>query len=173
MTVLVAYATRNGSTREIAEWIGDELRAGGSAVDVRAVTEVADLAGYQAVILGSCLYLGGWHVDARRFAHRFAGDLARRPTWLFSSGPLDRSAEQAEVPPVQQAATVQRVVRARGHVTFGGRLSDDAHGWIGVLTHRMLIADRGDDFRNQERVRRWARAVGAELRQIDLHLPRH
>jgi menaquinone-dependent protoporphyrinogen oxidase len=164
MTVLVAYATRNGSTREIAEWIADELRVGGLDVEVCPAAQVADVAGYAAVILGGSVYLAGWHVDARRFAHRFAGALAGRPVWLFSSGPLDRSAEQGELPPVPQAQAAVRALSARGHVTFGGRLSDDAHGWIGVVAHRMAAAGLRGDFRNPTRVRAWARVVGAQIK---------
>jgi len=121
MTVLIAYATMNGSTGEIAEWIGTELRAGGLAVDVRPAAEVTGVDEYEAVILGAAMYMAGWHPDARRFAYRFADVLARRPVWLFSSGPLDTSAEEAELPPGPQAAAVLRRLNARGHITFGGK----------------------------------------------------
>src|SRR3982751_2220686 len=98
MRILVAYGTTSGSTGEIAEWIGEELRAG-FAVDVRPAGEVQDLDGYDAVVLGAAVYMAGWHQDARRFAHRFADELVRRPVWLFSSGPLDASAERTDVAP--------------------------------------------------------------------------
>jgi menaquinone-dependent protoporphyrinogen oxidase len=164
MTVLVAYGTTNGSTGEIARWIGAELAAAGLVAEVRPAHEVRDVDGYEAVILGAAVYMAGWHRDARAFAHRFAGQLAPRPVWLFSSGPLDRSAEEGEVPPSPQAESAMHALQGRGHVTFGGRVSPDAHGWLGVIARRIINEGHGGDFRNPERVRTWARQVAAQIR---------
>jgi menaquinone-dependent protoporphyrinogen oxidase len=164
MTVLVAYGTTNGATGEIARWIGAELVAAGLAAEVRPAAEVHDVNGYEAVVLGAAVYMAGWHRDARAFAHRFAGQLAARPVWLFSSGPLDRSAEEGEVPPSPQAETALHALQGRGHVTFGGRLSPDAHGWMGFVARRMAGEGHGGDFRNPERVRAWTRRIAVEIR---------
>jgi menaquinone-dependent protoporphyrinogen oxidase len=163
MRVLVAYGTTGGSTGEIAEWIGAELGAAGFTVDVRPAADVADVDGYDAVVLGAAVYMSGWHKETRRFAHRFADELVRRPVWLFSSGPLDASAEQSDLAPVPQAESAIHALRARGHITFGGRLSEEAHGWLGLIARRMTHEGHGGDFRNPERVRTWARGVAAEL----------
>ena len=163
MAVLVAYATMNGSTAEIAEWIGDELRAAGLTVDIRRAADVADVAGYDAVILGGSIYMSGWHVQARQFVHRFADGLTARPVWLFSSGPLDLSAEETELEPIPQVASAMRAAHARGHITFGGRINEESQGWLGYVAQRMARAGEGGDFRNPQRVRGWARKVAAEL----------
>jgi hypothetical protein len=68
MTVLVAYGTTGGGTGEIAEWVAEELRAAGLTVRLMPAAEVADVTGYDALILGSALYGYGWHLDVRRFA---------------------------------------------------------------------------------------------------------
>jgi menaquinone-dependent protoporphyrinogen oxidase len=170
MTVLVAYGTTNGSTGEIARWIGDELRAAGLAVQVRPAAEVRDVAGYDAVVLGGAVYAAGWHHDARQFAHRFAGDLAGRAVWLFSSGPLDVSADENDVPPTEQAAAALRAVRGRGHATFGGRAGAQAHSWLGREAHRLAGEGHGGDFRNPARIRTWAREIAAQLRQTPARL---
>jgi len=163
MRVLVAYGTMSGSTGEIAEWVGAELRDAGLAVDVRSAGEVDDVDGYDAVVLGAAVYAAGWHKDARRFAHQFAGQLARVPVWLFSSGPLDDSAEQSDSTPIPQAEPAIRALGARGHITFGGRLNDEAHGWLGLVARRLANEGHAGDFRNPQRVRRWARGIAAEL----------
>jgi menaquinone-dependent protoporphyrinogen oxidase len=163
MTVLVAYATTNGSTGEIAQWIADELRSRGLAATARPAAEVTDVSGCEAVILGGSMYMAGWHRDARHFAHRFAPALAGTPVWLFSSGPLDTSADEGDLPPGPQIEAAMRALDARGHVTFGGRLSEDAHGWLGLVAHRMAEAGHRGDFRNPARVRAWARGVGAQI----------
>jgi menaquinone-dependent protoporphyrinogen oxidase len=164
MTVLVAYGTTNGSTAEIAGWIGAELRAAGLTVDIRSAAEVRDVDRYAAVILGGALYVLGWHPHARQFAHRFAGALAHRPVWLFSSGPLDESAECAELAPIPQVESVLRAVHARGHVTFGGRRSP------GMVAYR---TDHDGDFRNPRQVRAWARRVAREIEAATVAAAHH
>ena len=88
MRVLVASATRHGATAEIAEAIAATLKDRGLKVELRRVEEVADMSGYDAVVLGSAVYIGKWLEPARQFAVDHAAELAMRPTWLFSSGPL-------------------------------------------------------------------------------------
>ncbi|GEM_PF-3645432 len=56
MHVLIAVASRYGSTREIAEALAGTLRAAGHVVAVRNAAEVADAALYDAVVLGSAIY---------------------------------------------------------------------------------------------------------------------
>jgi menaquinone-dependent protoporphyrinogen oxidase len=163
VTVLVSYATTNGSTQEIAEWIADELRNAGLTVDVRPAAEVQDITAYAAIVLGGAMYAAGWHRDARQFAHRFAGHPARQPVWLFSSGPLDSSADEEELPPIPQVAKAMRLIGARGHITFGGRLSAEARGWLGFIVRRMAREGHDGDFRNPGRVRAWARGITAEI----------
>jgi len=57
-----------------------------------------------------------------------------------------------------------RALHAHEHVTFGGRLSAEAHGWLGFITRRMASEGYGGDFRNPQRVRAWARRVAAEIK---------
>jgi menaquinone-dependent protoporphyrinogen oxidase len=66
MTVLVAAASKHGATEEIAERIGAVLAAHGVEVDVKKLQEVSGLAGYEAFVLGSGIYLGKWLKEARR-----------------------------------------------------------------------------------------------------------
>jgi menaquinone-dependent protoporphyrinogen oxidase len=163
MTVLVAYGTKGGSTAEIAEWIGDELRSAGLAAEVRPAGEVSDVSAYDAFVLGAAVYAAGWHNDARQFAHRFADTIPPRPVWLFSSGPLDASADETDIAPVPQAATAAHALKARGHVTFGGKLTGEARGWLGWIARRMAKEGHGGDFRNPARIRRWARGIAEEI----------
>ncbi|MEV7805635.1 flavodoxin domain-containing protein [Microbispora sp. NPDC088329] len=157
--LLVAYGSRRGSTAEIAGWIGEALRGRGIEVEVADAGSVRDVTPYDAVVLGGALYAGHWHKDARRFARRHARALSGRPVWLFSSGPLDRSAEEADIPPVPQVARASAALHAVDHRTFGGRLAHDATGFIASA-----IAKRsGGDYRDPDRMRAWARRVAEDL----------
>jgi menaquinone-dependent protoporphyrinogen oxidase len=160
-TVLVAYGTKNGSTAGIADMIGATLIEEGVSAEVRSADEVGSVEQYDAVILGGALYAGRWHRDARRFVRRHHKALEGRPVWLFSSGPLDASADTRDIPPVGQAARALQQLGAREHVTFGGRLTDQAKGFV---ARAMVRNGRGGDFRNPARVAAWSRSIVAQLR---------
>lgn len=163
MHVLVAYATKNGSTAGIAQAIGEELKQMGLEVDVRPVHEVRDVQPYGAVILGSAIYLGRWRKEALRFGSRHAGEFRGRPVWLFDSGPLNASPDEGKNEPVKAAEELLRQIGARGRVTFGGRLmQEDASRFMRSLIESGKAGSYGD-FRNFDRIRAWAHAIGAEL----------
>src|SRR3954452_10566893 len=86
--VLVAYASEHGSTREIAERIARTLGDDGMNVELRDASDVEDLAGYDAVVVGSAVYMGRWRGSAKRLVKRHERELAERDPWLFSSGPV-------------------------------------------------------------------------------------
>jgi menaquinone-dependent protoporphyrinogen oxidase len=87
-TVLVAHASKRGSTAEIAEAIAGSLREAGLDVDCRPVGEVDGLDSYDAVVLGSAVYMKRWQGDAKHFLRHHADELSQRPFWVFSSGPV-------------------------------------------------------------------------------------
>lgn len=152
MRVLVAYGTKMGGTQGLADMVGTELVDLGHAVDVLPAGDVEDIDGYEAVILGGALYYFiMWHKDARTFVKRHKSALQQRPVWLFSSGPLDDSATEKEIPPVGTVKRAMEQVGARGHVTFGGRL--------GEKSGNLPIGD----WRDPKHVRRWAQEISNEL----------
>jgi len=85
--LLLAYATKHGSTKEVAESMAETLAASGHLVDVRAAADVRDLDGYDGVILGGALYMGRWHGDAVGFLERHRHALATIPIAVFAIGP--------------------------------------------------------------------------------------
>jgi menaquinone-dependent protoporphyrinogen oxidase len=95
MTVLVAFATRHGSTREVAESIACTLKAFAADVEFGEAREVRSQPGHgpgQArrwtlVVLGAPLYSGRWHRDAHRFLRRHRKELADVPVAVFGMGP--------------------------------------------------------------------------------------
>jgi menaquinone-dependent protoporphyrinogen oxidase len=93
--ILVAYATKHGSTTEVAEAIATALRERRDRVYVAAAADVRALDGYRAVVLGGALYMGHWHEDAARFLKRHRRALQELPLAVFAMGP--KTMAEAEV----------------------------------------------------------------------------
>lgn len=157
--VLVAYATKMGSTAEIAEAIAATLRAAGLEATAQSARDVQDVTTFDAVILGSALYAAHWQRDANRFVTRHASALQGRPVWLFSSGPLDRRLAAADLPIAPQAAELTAGLAPRGHRTFGGRLDADGQG----VDPQILATHPVGDFRDWTAIRDWAASIAVEL----------
>ena len=166
VNVLVAYASKRGSTAEIAEAIAETLRQSGLQVDCMAADQVKAVDAYDAVVLGSAVYIKRWRGDAKRFLRKHGGKLAQRPLWVFSSGPVGTPGSDDDTPPdwTEPPKIVDKVEQlgAREHVVFGGRVTPEGvmpamRAWIEEIPpeHR--------DRRDWDEIRSWARGVAAEL----------
>jgi menaquinone-dependent protoporphyrinogen oxidase len=93
---LVGYATRYGSTQEVAETVAATLRECGLEVDVQPVREVRTLARYSGVVLGAPLFMFRWHKDALRFLSRHRKALTERPVAVFALGPVHDPHDEKE-----------------------------------------------------------------------------
>jgi menaquinone-dependent protoporphyrinogen oxidase len=163
MNVLVAAASRHGATQEIAEAIGRTLDAEGMRASVAAMAEAGDPSGYDAVILGSAVYMGHWLDTATKFVESRGAALSARPTWLFSSGPIGDPPRPDE----SQAVDVDDLLsktQAKGHKLFAGKLDK---GKLGFGERAVMLAFRAaeGDYRDWREVEAWARAIAGELRR--------
>ena len=161
MNVIIVVGSRHGSTRSIAEVVGDELRNGGLDVSiVDADAPDISVEGYDAAVIGSAVYIGKWMKDARAFLEANRELLSKIPVWLFSSGPLKDGPEQ----PVDLAEV--RVfaddVHARDHRVFAGSLDKANLSLAERAAVRMVHAPYGDA-REWDEIRSWAATIAAEL----------
>ncbi len=161
MRVLVIAASRHGGTMEIADGIGAVLGKAGLRVDVRPIDRVATLDGFDAVVLGSAVYMGRWLEPARRFVDHHAAALATRPVWLFSSGPLGDPPKPVEVS--GDIATLVESTHARGHHLFAGVLDKGELGLVERAVVGAVHAPAGD-FRSWDEVADWALDIAESLR---------
>ena len=160
MSVLVTYGSKRGGTEGLAHMVADCLRAEGHAVDVFPARQVKKIGDYDAVVVGGALYAFRWHRDAKRLVKRHAAQLQELPTFFFSSGPLDDSAAQGDIPPVKGVQALMDRVGAMGHATFGGRLTADAKGFPASA----MAKKHTGDWRDPDQVQAWAHEIDAELR---------
>ena len=157
--ILVAFGSKGGGTMGIAAEIAKVLRAEGLAVELRPAGEVSDLSPYDGVVIGGGLYMSRWPYEARHFVRRHAHALRARPVWMFSSGPLDPSANEGVLPLTTSVTKLLMKIGARGHATFGGRLTPNARGFLAG----QMAKTRAGDWRDWEQIRGWAHHVAADL----------
>lgn len=161
MNVLVEVASRHGSTQEMAYAIAGELRANGCEASVYTVNPDIDLNPYDAVILGSAIYMGKWLPEAQAFVNRNASRLQSKPVWLFSSGPLGTP----DPKPVEELADLPALLEATGardHQVFVGKLDKRQLGVGERLAVKLVKAPEGD-FRDWDAIREWAQGIAATL----------
>ena len=161
MRILVTAASKHGATAEIAARLGTDLREAGLDAEVLAIEHVTDLAPYNAVVLGSGVYVGRWLPEAKAFVDRHAARLAEMPVWLFSSGPIG----SPEVKPAGNPEGVQPIVEAlspRDHKVFAGSV-DRSKLSFGERAVMLAVRAPYGDFRDWAEVNAWARAIALEL----------
>jgi menaquinone-dependent protoporphyrinogen oxidase len=162
--VLVAYASKRGSTAEIAEVVAETLREGGLEVDCRAAGEVAGVDGYDAIVLGSAVYMKRWQGDAKHFLRGHAEQLSGLPFWVFSSGPVGDPATAPDPSWLEPPRIIDRArqLGVRDHVVFGGRVPTNPRGPVERAMAKNTPAQYRD-LRDWEEIRSWARRIAAEL----------
>src|SRR6478609_9840616 len=153
-TVLVVYASRMGSTGEIAAAVGEQLTNRGYDVEVHSAATARDTRLYDVVIVGSAVYMGRWDRSALRYLQAQAPDLAERPTWLFQSGPCGPRARTEPTPIPRAVARFCAKIGIAPPVTFGGNLDKArATTW---LSRRVATGDLTGDSRDWNEIRAWA-----------------
>ena len=162
MRVLITFGSKMGGTGGIAAVIAEHLEELGFDADVKPAPSVKIIDPYDAVIVGGGLYAGRWYRDARRFVKKHRQALAKRPVWLFSSGPLDDTATEAVIPPTNQVRGYMDLIGARGHMTFGGKLDADVKGFPASA----MAKEMAGDYRDPDHIRTWVDDVAAQLKTV-------
>jgi menaquinone-dependent protoporphyrinogen oxidase len=182
--VLVVYASRHGATRGIAERIGEVLRSEGVEPTVASTGSIRDVVGADAYVIGSGVYMGSWLKEATEFVARHQAELAARPSWLFSSGPLrGSSAEKPGSDPIEDAlgpeagpgsagrrkvAELSAAIGARDHRVFYGAFDPkDPPKAFAERVLRLLPVSGGllppGDYREWDVIEAWAREIARDV----------
>jgi menaquinone-dependent protoporphyrinogen oxidase len=159
--VLVVVASKHGATLTYATAIAATFERHGIEVTLSDTPdEVRDLGLYDAVVLGSAVYVGRWQPSARSFASRLREQLEVRPTWLFSSGPVGDPPLPIEDP--VDVADVLAITGARAHRTFPGAIAIRKLSRAERLLVRMRRVPERDD-RDLSAATTWADELVAAL----------
>ena len=166
--VLVAHASKRGSTAEIADAIAGALRQAGLEVDCKPAEEVRGLDSYGAVVLGSAVYMKRWRGDAKHFLRKHGDELSRLPFWVFSSGPVGDPSETPDPSWLEPPRTIARAQQlgVRDHVVFGGRVPAEPRGPL----ERSMVESTPEQYRDRrdwDEIRAWARRIASELHTLE------
>ena len=163
--VLVTYASRAGSTKEVAEAVGKTLSEGGMQVDVVSMDKVTDLSAYDAVVAGSAIHGSKWLPEAVEFIQRHRSALGEKRLAMFTvcitlamkNGENYRSAVMGWVAPVRA------MVHPLSEGLFAGMLdfSKLPFNWDTLMLRVAVlfgVFPRGDH-RDWNAVRSWAEGL--------------
>ena len=159
--VLIAYASRYGSTGEIAEVIGKELTARGKWVDVRLMEHVYSVYGYQAVIAGSAVHRGEWLPEAHEFVKRQQQALAGLPNAFFTVHMLNIGDDA--VSQTNRAAyldSIRKIFTPQEEVYFAGKIGFARMSFVDRMIAKSMQAI-DDDQRKWTQIREWGKSVFA------------
>lgn len=161
--ILVAYASKKGSTAEIAQAIGKELQAAGHTADVAEMRTVTSLAGYNAVVIGGPIYLGKIVGDVPKFVKRHRNALAKLPVAGFTVGVIPVSKDPAGMARVEETllaalAPLQPVAK----MVFAGRLDPARLSWFQNWITKKVNSPFGD-FRDWAAIAAWARELPGKM----------
>lgn len=168
-TVLVAYATKYGSTQEVAEAVADVLKESGLPVDLQPARAVRSLADYRAVVLGTPLYIGKMLNDAQRFLTKHKAALEQRPVAVFILGPTKDDEEdwQAVRTQVDQVMANLPWLKPKALEVFGGALDPAKLRFPDSLMSKLPASPLHNapamDARDWPAIRAWAGKLADQL----------
>jgi len=159
MKALVAVGSKHGGTEQIGRVVAQQLRADGIETDLVASTDVTDLAGYDAIVIGSAIYVDHVVPPVQALLNRLGEAIRSIPSYLFVSGPL---AVQPDAQPPEQVVKMAKKLSSRRVAVFPGRAVEaDLRP-----TERAVLRMKGlheGDYRDLAEVRDWAHTVAGDL----------
>jgi menaquinone-dependent protoporphyrinogen oxidase len=154
--VLVAYASKAGSTSEVANAIGEVLTNKGHAVDVKLVKDVKDLSSYKAVILGSAIRIGHVLPEVQKFVQANQTALSQVLTSYFVVClTMHEDTEENRRTVSAYLAPLSVIVKPASEGLFAGKMDLSKLSFLDQTMAKMIKAPIGD-FRNWDAIRSWA-----------------
>ncbi len=157
--ILIAYATRCGSTAEVADAIGKVFCERGAAVDVLPLKEVRSLDGYAGFVLGSAIRFGAWLPEAAQFVEQNLARLKQAPTAFFTVH-LNNTAddEASKTARLAYLEPIRKLVPPAAEAFFAGVGDFSKVNFLERLMAKMVKSPEGD-FRDWQKIRGWAEEI--------------
>lgn len=161
--VLVAYASRTGFTSGVAEIIGKALSENNMQVEVRQAKDVSDISMYQAVVLGSAIYMGQWMPEASKFLEKNLDALNKIPTAYFlSCATLQQDTEEKRKEVAAYLEPQRTKLKPISEGLFAGGMNYKKLSLIFSMIAKGIKVPEGD-WRNESAIRTWAQELAPRL----------
>jgi menaquinone-dependent protoporphyrinogen oxidase len=161
--ILVVYASRAGSTAEIADAVAKQLCAAGFSADVRPVAEVKTLEGYAAAIVGSAVRYGSWLPEMLKFMEREKAALQRLPIAFFTVCMKARDPSQSSRQEMAQYSNAARaVLMPKTETFFAGKIDLATLSFFDRLAVK-IVKSPVADLRDWPAIRGWADGLKSSL----------
>jgi menaquinone-dependent protoporphyrinogen oxidase len=164
--VLVAYGSKYGSTKEIADKMGGAIKQEGLEVDILSAAKVKSLADYKGVVIGSAAYIGGWRKEVTNFVKKNEKALSQLPVWIFSSGPAGKGDPVQQVKGWLYPKALKPIIdniKPRDVTVFHGNINTEKMNAIEKWMIKQVKSEYGD-FRDWEMITGWAKKVAGEIK---------
>lgn len=160
MHVLIAVASKHGATYGMGAEIARVLHEAGLRAELARIGDPDGLDDYDAVVIGSAVYMGHWLPEAVAFIERHVVELANKPVWLFSSGPVGDPPKGS----LDQGQLDRLLVDsgARGHEMFAGCIDPGDLTLKEKVVTSVVRAPSGD-YRDWGAIEAWAKGIAAAL----------
>jgi len=160
--ILVAYASKKGSTAEIARAIGKEIQAAGHLVDVTEMKSVSSLDGYNAVVIGAPFYMGKV-TEMGKFTGKYHDALAKLPLAAFAVGlaPLGKDPADKENAMKKLQETLEPLAPVAMTI-FAGKVDLSKLSWFQKWITEKVKSPVGD-FRDWAAIAAWAQELPGKL----------
>ena len=163
-SVLLAYASRFGSTQEVAATIASVLSEAGLEVDLQPMQDVKSLDRYDAVVLGAAIYNAKWNAEAHQFLSQHQDVLTKLPVAIFTLGPLSASdaAKRNSRHQLDNELAKYSWLKPIAVEIFAGKYDPSKPGLN--FFERFLPAR---DYRKWDAIRTWANVLSKQLQHTD------
>jgi len=165
--ILIVYGSKYGATAEIAGKIGEAIAQEGHEAHVQPADKVKNVADYQAVVIGSAAYIGGWRKEVSKFVTKNEQALAERPVWVFSSGPTEKGdpvklLEGWLVP--KGIKPIMDRIKPRDITVFHGVINIEKLNFLEKQMMKMVKTEIGD-YRDWDAITGWAKGIADALKK--------
>jgi len=157
--VLVTYASRAGSTIEIAQAIAFEMEKRSFIVDISPVNQVTDLKGYSFVVIGSAIRMSAPLSEAIEFVEQFRDTLCSIPTAFFAVYLMNYASDEASCKArLAYLNTIRHLLSLQHEAFFTGVFDPAKVTFIEGLMGKMMESPIGD-FRDWAAISNWGQSI--------------
>ena len=169
--ILVAYASKYGSTKEVAEAIAATLSGRGLSVDLQPMQKVRSLSAYRAIVLGAPIFYGLWHKDAKDFLTKNEAALTQQRVAVFALGPNSTDENERQSSQAQFDKELAKFPWLKPVVAelFGGRFPAKLRfpdSVVAALPASPMHGKPSSDVRDWTAIRAWANGLVAQLQPV-------